>query len=209
MVAPAPEKDDYLPSAEQLGREDSDSRESYAVNNEPAISTVEDGVSEVDLEVILRVAYIMEDMTGKCFPNGETRVSHVQPKSFFKPARGICGVQKDRTGPQHIITQHLEVQQPEQRLAKRVEPDQHMIDLTKTDDPPQTPSVQWVGTFGKREAGNQPTQAPPVKLRRKQNAIPPRMLNADPRTQFIGTDTILKPSLMMSLPRFYWAQALQ
>ena len=53
MVAPAPEEDDYLPSAEQPGREDSDSRESYAVNDEPAISTVEDGVSEVDLEVVL------------------------------------------------------------------------------------------------------------------------------------------------------------
>ena len=71
MVAPAPEEDDYLPSAEQLGREDSDSGESYAVNDEPAISTVEDGVSEVDLEVILRVACITEDMTGKCFHCGE------------------------------------------------------------------------------------------------------------------------------------------
>ena len=53
MVAPAPGEDDYLPSAEQSGREDVDSRESYTVNNEPAISTVEDGVNEVDLEVIL------------------------------------------------------------------------------------------------------------------------------------------------------------
>ena len=55
MVTPAPEEDDYLPSAEQSGREDSDSGESYAVNDEPAISTVEDGVSEVDLQVVLRV----------------------------------------------------------------------------------------------------------------------------------------------------------
>ena len=52
MVAPAPEEDGYPPSAEQLERQESDSRESYAVNNEPAISTVEDGVSEVNLEVI-------------------------------------------------------------------------------------------------------------------------------------------------------------
>ena len=64
MVASAPEED-YLPSVEQMGREDSDSRESYAVNDEPAISTVEDGVSEVDLEVVLRVTHITEDMTGK------------------------------------------------------------------------------------------------------------------------------------------------
>ena len=71
MVAPAPEEDDYLPSVEQSGREDNDSRESYAVNDEPAISTVEDGVSEVDLEVILRVAHITEDMTGKCFCCGQ------------------------------------------------------------------------------------------------------------------------------------------
>ena len=36
MVAPAPEEDDYPPSAEQLGREDGNSGESYAVNDEPA-----------------------------------------------------------------------------------------------------------------------------------------------------------------------------
>ena len=118
------------------------------------------------------------------------RVSHVQPKSFFKPAVGI-------------ITLHPEVQQPEQRLTKRVEPGQHTIDLAKNDDPPQTPSVQQAGTFGKMEAGNQPTQASPVKPKRKWNAIPPRMLNADPQTQFIGTDTITEALIMMSLPRFY------
>ena len=71
IVAPAPEEDDYLPSEKQLGREDSDSGESYAVNDEPAISTVEDGVSEVDLEVILRGTHITEDMTGKCFHCGQ------------------------------------------------------------------------------------------------------------------------------------------
>ena len=71
MVAPAPEEEDYLPSVEQSGREDSDSGESYAVNDEPAISIVEDWVSEVDLEVILRVAHATEDMTGKCFCCGE------------------------------------------------------------------------------------------------------------------------------------------
>ena len=53
MVAPAPEEDDYLPSVEQSGREDSGSRKLYAVNDEPLISTMEDGLSEVDLEVIL------------------------------------------------------------------------------------------------------------------------------------------------------------
>ena len=118
------------------------------------------------------------------------RVSDVQPKSLFKLARGICRVQKDRTGPQHVITQHPEVQQQEQRLTKRVKPSQHRIDLAKNDDQPQTPSVQWAGTFGKREAGIQSTQAPPVKLKRKQNAIPPRRLNADPLAQFIGMNTI-------------------
>ena len=71
MVAPASEEDDYFPSGGQLGREDSNSGESYAANNEPAISTVEDGVSEVDLEVILRVTHITEDMTGKCFHCGQ------------------------------------------------------------------------------------------------------------------------------------------
>ena len=149
MVAPALEEDDYLPSAEQLGRKDSDSRESYAVNNEPAISTVEDGVSEVDLEVFLRVTHITGDMTGKCFCCGQEghrwrdpACPMYDPNHFFKPARGICGVQKDRTNPYHIITWHPEVQQPEQRLTKRVEPSQHMIDLAKNNDPPQTPSVQ-------------------------------------------------------------------
>ena len=110
--------------------------------------------------------------------------------NHFKPARGICRVQKDRTGPQHVITQHQEVQQPEQRPIKRVEPSQHTIDLAKNDDLPQTPSVRQAGTFGKREAGNQPTQAPPFKPKRKRNTIPPRTLNADPLAQFIGTDTI-------------------
>ena len=71
MVAPAPEEDDYPPSVEQSERGDSDSGESYAVNDEPVICTVEDGVSEVDLEDILRVAHITEDMTGKCFHCGQ------------------------------------------------------------------------------------------------------------------------------------------
>ena len=101
----------------------------------------------------------------------------------------ICGIEKDRTGPQHIVTQHPEVQHPEQGPTKRVKPGQHTVDLTKNDEPPQT-SVQWAETFGKREAGNQPTQAPPVEPKRKPNAIPPRMLNADPLAQFIGMDTI-------------------
>ena len=65
-----------------------------------------------------------------------------------------------------------------------------MVDLIKNDDLPQTPSVHWAETIGKRETGNQPTQAPPVKPKRKLNAIPPRTLNADPLAQFIGMDTI-------------------
>ena len=109
---------------------------------------------------------------------------------IFKWARGICRIQKDRTHPQHIITQHAEFKQPEQGPIKRVKPGQHMVDLTKNDDRPQTPSVQRAETFGKREAGNQPTQAPPVKPKRKLNAIPPRMLNTDLLAQFIGMDTI-------------------
>ena len=54
-------------------------------------------------------------------------------------------------------------------------------------------------TFGKREAGNQPTQAPPVKPKRKLNAIPPRTLNTDPLAQFIGMDTIAE-SLIDDVP---------
>ena len=83
MVAPAPEEDDYLPSVRQLGREDSDSGESYAVNNEPAISTVEDGVSEVDLEVILsclchgRYDWQMLPLWARGPPMDRPRVSHV------------------------------------------------------------------------------------------------------------------------------------
>ena len=65
-----------------------------------------------------------------------------------------------------------------------------MVDLTKNDDPPQTPSVPQAENFGKREDGNQPTQAPPIKPKRKLNAIPPRTLNADPLAQFIGMDAI-------------------
>ena len=55
MVASAPEEDDYPPPAEQLGCEDRDSGESYVATEEPAISTVEDGVSEGDLEAVFRV----------------------------------------------------------------------------------------------------------------------------------------------------------
>ena len=64
MVAPAPEEDDYPPSAEQLGRKDSNSGETYAVNHEPVISKVEDRVSEVNLQVIFRVTHVTEGMTG-------------------------------------------------------------------------------------------------------------------------------------------------
>ena len=67
VVAPAPEEDDHPNPTEQSSREDSDSRESYAAIEEQPISTVEDGVSEVNLEVVLRVAHITEDMTSKCF----------------------------------------------------------------------------------------------------------------------------------------------
>ena len=68
-----------------------------------------------------------------------------------------------------------------------------MIDLTKNDDPPQTSSVRQAATFGKRETGNQPTQAPPVKQKRKQNAIPPRTLNADPVLLDMSTTIDLMP----------------
>ena len=44
--------------------------------------------------------------------------------------------------------------------------------------------------FGKGDSGYQPTQTSAIKPKRKQNAIPPRTLNADPLAQFIGTDTI-------------------
>ena len=55
MVAPTPEEDDYPPSSEQSGHEDSDSSESYTATEEPAISTVEDGVNEGDLKAVFRV----------------------------------------------------------------------------------------------------------------------------------------------------------
>ena len=77
--------------------------------------------------------------------------------NHFLTSKGICGVQKDRTCPQYIVIQQPEIQQPDQGLTKGVKPDQHMIDLAKTENPPQTPSVWQEGTFGKREAGNQPT----------------------------------------------------
>ena len=70
IVAPAPEEDDYPPPAEQSGSEDSNSGESYAAAEEPAISTVEDGVSG-DLEAVFRVAQVTEDMTGRCFHYGK------------------------------------------------------------------------------------------------------------------------------------------
>ena len=71
MVAPAPEEDNHPNPAEQSSREDSDSGESYAAIKEQSISTVEDGVSEVNLEVVLRVACVTEDMMGKCFHCGQ------------------------------------------------------------------------------------------------------------------------------------------
>ena len=43
-----------------------------------------------------------------------------------------------------------------------------------------------------RDPGIQPAQTPPIKPKRKWNAILPRMLNADPLAQFIGMDTITK-----------------
>ena len=52
------------------------------------------------------------------------------------------------------------------------------------------PSAQWAETFGEGDNRVQTTQAFLAKLKRKQNAIPPRMLNADPLAQLIGTDTI-------------------
>ena len=71
MVAPAPEEDDHPNPAEQSSREDSDSGESYAAIKGQPISTVEDGVSEVNLEVVLRVAHVTEDMMDKCFHCGQ------------------------------------------------------------------------------------------------------------------------------------------
>ena len=71
MVAPAPEEDDYPPPSEQSGHEDSDSSKSYTTTAELAISMVEDGVSEGDLEAVFRVAQVTEDMTGRCFHCGK------------------------------------------------------------------------------------------------------------------------------------------
>ena len=71
MVAPSLEEDDHLNPAEQSSKEDSDSEKLYAAIEEQPISTVEDGVSEVNLEVVLRVARVIKDMMGKCFHCGQ------------------------------------------------------------------------------------------------------------------------------------------
>ena len=55
MVVPAPEEDDYPPPSEQSRCKDSN--KSYPTTEELAISTVEDGVSEGDLEAVFRVAW--------------------------------------------------------------------------------------------------------------------------------------------------------
>ena len=106
MMVPAPQEEDYLTSVEQLGREDSDSRELYTVNNEPAISTMEDGVSEVDLEVILRVTRITENMTGKCFRCGQEGhqwrdpvCPMYDPNHFLNGQGGSAGLERTRQVP--------------------------------------------------------------------------------------------------------------
>ena len=71
MVSLAPEEDNHPNSTEQSSREDSDSGESYVAIKEQPISTVEDGVSEVNLKVVLMVAHVTEDMMGKCFHCGQ------------------------------------------------------------------------------------------------------------------------------------------
>ena len=68
MVVPAPDEDHHPNPVDQSSRKDS---ESYAATEEQPISTVEDGVSEVNLEVVLRVARVTEDMMGKCFSCGQ------------------------------------------------------------------------------------------------------------------------------------------
>ena len=113
------------------------------------------------------------------------------PNHFLNQQGDLQAPKGQDRSPTHHHTAP-KVQQPEQRPTKRVKPGQHTIDLAKNDDPPQTPSVRWAGTFRKREAGNQPTQVPPIKPKRKPNAIPPRTLNTDSLAQFIGTDTIVE-----------------
>ena len=43
--------------------------QSYVATEEPAISTVEDGVSEGDLKAVFRVAQVTEDMTQNLWPS--------------------------------------------------------------------------------------------------------------------------------------------
>ena len=138
MVAPAPEEDDHPNPTEQSSREDSDSGESYAAIKEQPISTVEDGVSEVNLEVVLRVAHITEDMMGKCFHCGqgdhigETLSDPCRLKPFFKLARGTCRLQEGRAGPQ---------QQSELSSSQGDEPDQFLVKSSKIEGQSQMTAV--------------------------------------------------------------------
>ena len=98
MVAPTPEEDDYPPPSEQSGCEDSDSSKSYATTEEPAISMVEDGVSEGDLEAVFSVAQVMEDMTRRCFHCGQEGHQFRDPECMMYDANDLLNQQGESAG---------------------------------------------------------------------------------------------------------------
>ena len=102
MVAPAPEEDDYPPPLEQSRCEDSNSSESYATTEELAISTVEDGVSEGDLEAVFRVAQVTEDMTGRCFHCGKEGHWFRDPECPMYDAKDLLNQQGGSAGSRRL-----------------------------------------------------------------------------------------------------------
>ena len=98
MVAPALEEEDYPPPLEQSGQEDSDSGESYVAAEESSISTAEDGVSEGDLKAVFRVAWVMEDMTGRCFHCGKEGHWFRDPECLMCDANDLLNQQGGTKG---------------------------------------------------------------------------------------------------------------
>ena len=87
MVAPAPEEDDYPPPAEQLGKKDSDSSESYVATEEAVIS---------------RVAQVTEDMMGRCFYCGKEGHRFKDPECPMYDANHVLNQQGGSAGSRRL-----------------------------------------------------------------------------------------------------------
>ena len=188
MVAPAPEEEVTIEETMPQPSEDSDSGESYEVQPDDM------SVSTGDIEIAVRVARASEAFSGRCFRCNKVRhrFHDEECKMYypdFKLRVGTCKDQSELTGPRS--EEHTQVDRGQDEPVDDVYPEPNTSNPREENEGAEKEGMSaheaHAPPFPKRPKNPSPTDLP---ARKKHNAVPSRLLNADPLAQIIGMETV-------------------